>query len=122
TLCPYSFPIGTKRACLDTNYYQTFNLPHVHLVDLRRTPLEAVTRGGVRTTAREYAFDAIVYATGFDAMTGAIVNVDVRVRGGHSLGAKWTEGTRTYLGLSVAAFPNLFLITGPGSPSVMSNM
>jgi len=122
TLCPYSFPIGTKRACLDTNYYQTFNLPHVHLVDLRRTPIEAVTHGGVRTTAREYAFDAIVYATGFDAMTGAIVNVDVRGRGGHSLGAKWTEGTRTYLGLSVAGFPNLFLITGPGSPSVMSNM
>ena len=122
TLCPYSFPIGTKRACLDTNYYQTFNLPHVHLVDLRRTPIEAVTPGGVRTTAREYAFDAIVYATGFDAMTGAIVNVDVRGRGGQSLAAKWTEGTRTYLGLGVAGFPNLFLITGPGSPSVMSNM
>ncbi len=122
TLCPYSFPIGTKRACLDTNYYQTFNLPHVHLVDLRKTPIEAVTTGGVRTTAREYAFDAIVYATGFDAMTGAIVNVDVRGRGGQSLAAKWTEGTRTYLGLAVAGFPNLFMITGPGSPSVMSNM
>ncbi len=122
TLCPYSFPIGTKRACLDTNYYQTFNLPHVQLVDLRKTPIEAVTPGGVRTTAREYAFDAIVYATGFDAMTGAIVNVDVRGRGGQSLAAKWTEGTRTYLGLAIAGFPNLFMITGPGSPSVMSNM
>jgi cation diffusion facilitator CzcD-associated flavoprotein CzcO len=122
TLCPYSFPIGTKRACLDTNYYQTFNLPHVHLVDLRKTPIEAVTAGGVRTTAREYLFDAIVYATGFDAMTGAIVNVDVRGRGGQSLAAKWTQGTRTYLGLAVAGFPNLFMITGPGSPSVMSNM
>ncbi len=105
TLCPYSFPIGTKRACLDTNYYQTFNLPHVHLVDLRKTPIEAVTPGGVRTTAREYAFDAIVYATGFDAMTGAIVNVDVRGRGGQSLAAKWTEGTRTYLGLASRRFP-----------------
>ncbi|MCB1748634.1 MAG: NAD(P)/FAD-dependent oxidoreductase [Gammaproteobacteria bacterium] len=122
TLCPKSFPIGTKRACLDTNYYQTFNLPHVHLVDVRKTPIERVTARGVKTADQEREFDAIVYATGFDAMTGAIVNVDVRGRGGRELKDKWADGPRTYLGLTVSDFPNLFMITGPGSPSVMSNM
>ncbi|MGE0484583.1 MAG: flavin-containing monooxygenase [Gammaproteobacteria bacterium] len=121
-LCPTSFPIGTKRACLDTNYYQTFNLPHVHLVDVRKTPIERVTARGVKTVDQEREFDAIVYATGFDAMTGAIVNVDVRGRGGVELRTKWADGPRTYLGLTVSDFPNLFMITGPGSPSVMSNM
>ena len=81
-LCPKDHPFGTKRPCLDTNYYQTFNLPHVRLVDLRSTPIETVTATGLRTTAEEFEFDAIVYATGFDAMTGAIVAVDITGRDG----------------------------------------
>ncbi len=122
SLCPKSFPLGTKRACLDTNYYQTFNRDHVSLVDLRKTPLVGLTEKGVRTADAEYELDAIIFATGFDAMTGAIVSVDIRGRDGLTLKDKWAEGTRTYLGLGIAGFPNLFTITGPGSPSVMSNM
>ncbi len=122
TLCPHDFPFGTKRPCLDTHYYETFNLPHVSLVDLRKTPLTEITAQGIRTTDQERAFDCIVFATGFDAMTGAIVNVDIRGVGGLALKSKWADGPRTYLGLGIAGFPNLFTITGPGSPSVMSNM
>ncbi len=122
TLCPKSFPLGTKRICLDSNYYQTFNKPNVHLVDLRKTPFEHITPKGIKTSDREYEFDAIIYATGFDAMTGAIVSVDVRGRGGLELRKKWADGPHTYLELTVAGFPNLFMITGPGSPSVMCNM
>ncbi|WP_219412371.1 flavin-containing monooxygenase [Pseudonocardia nigra] len=122
TLSPRSFPYGTKRPCLDSGYYETFNEPHVHLVDLHRTPLAEITERGVRTSDREYAFDTIVFATGFDAMTGALTAVDIRGRGGVSLREKWGEGPRTYLGLAVAGFPNLFTITGPSSPSVLSNM
>ncbi len=122
TLCPTTFPIGTKRPCLDTGYYETFNAEHVTLVDVRHTPLEEVTERGVRTSATEYEFDAIVFATGFDAMTGAIVSVDITGRGGVTLKERWQHGPATYLGLMVAEFPNLFTITGPGSPSVMSNM
>lgn len=121
-LCPDSFPIGTKRICLDTDYYATFNRPNVDLVDLRKTPIEAITAEGVRTTGALHEFDAIVLATGFDAMTGAIVNVDIRGKNGVELKDKWEAGPRTYLGLCVEGFPNLFMITGPGSPSVMSNM
>ncbi len=121
-LCPTSFPLGTKRACLDTGYYETFNRDHVHLVDVNETPIETITARGIRTSEREHEFDAIVFATGFDAMTGAIVNVDLRGRNGVALKDKWANGPHTYLGLTVAGFPNLFLITGPGSPSVMSNM
>jgi len=122
TLSPRSFPFGTKRPCLDTGYYQTFNQPHVHLVDLRKTPLAEVTPKGIRTSEQEYEVDAIVFATGFDAMTGALTAVDIRGRGGLSLKEKWGEGPRTYLGLAIAGFPNLFTITGPLSPSVLSNM
>jgi len=122
TLCPHDFPFGTKRPCLDTDYYETFNLPHVELVDLRKTALTAITTDGVRTTDQERAFDCIVFATGFDAMTGALVNVDIRGVGGLQLKTKWADGPRTYLGLGIAGFPNMFTITGPGSPSVMSNM
>ncbi len=122
TLSPRSFPFGTKRPCLDTGFYQTFNQPHVHLVDLRKTPLAEVTLRGIRTSEQEYEVDAIVFATGFDAMTGALTAVDIRGRGGLSLKEKWGEGPRTYLGLAIAGFPNLFTITGPLSPSVLSNM
>ncbi|MCP5144203.1 MAG: alpha/beta hydrolase fold domain-containing protein [Gammaproteobacteria bacterium] len=121
-LCPYSFPFGTKRPCLDTNYYETFNLPHVHLVDLRRDPIVTVTETGIQTANGHLEFDAIVFATGFDAMTGALVAVDIRGRDGRALKDKWAHGPETYLGLMTNGFPNLFLVTGPGSPSVLSNM
>ncbi|MGF1598980.1 MAG: alpha/beta hydrolase fold domain-containing protein [Acidimicrobiales bacterium] len=121
-LCPTTFPIMTKRMCLDTNYYETYNLPHVKLVNLRRTPITTITETGVQTSDETFEFDAIVYATGFDAMTGAIVGVDIRGRDGVELADKWAEGPRTYLGLTVEGFPNFFAITGPGSPSVLSNM
>jgi cyclohexanone monooxygenase len=121
-LSPRSFPFGTKRPCLDDGYYETFNRPHVRLVDLRRTPLVEITERGVRTTDREHALDTVVFATGFDAMTGAITRIDIRGRGGVGLADTWRNGPRTYLGLAVAGFPNLFTITGPGSPSVLSNM
>jgi cation diffusion facilitator CzcD-associated flavoprotein CzcO len=120
-LCP-EYPIGTKRPCLDTNYYETYNREDVHLVNLQREPLVEITERGIRTAAREYEFDAIVYATGFDAMTGSLTNVDIRGRDGISLKETWSAGPRTYLGIGSAGFPNLFMITGPGSPSVLSNM
>ncbi len=122
TLSPRSFPFGTKRPCLDTGYYETFNRPNVHLVDLLKTPLVEFTPAGLRTSANDYEFDAIVFATGFDAMTGALTAVDIRGRNGLSLTAQWTAGPRTYLGVAMAGFPNLFTVTGPGSPSVLSNM
>ena len=121
-LCPKDHPFGTKRPCLDTDYYATFNLPHVRLVDLRATPIVTLTAEGIDTTAESFAFDAIVFATGFDAMTGAIVAVDIRGRDGVELKDKWAAGARTYLGLGIAGFPNFFTVTGPGSPSVLSNM
>jgi cation diffusion facilitator CzcD-associated flavoprotein CzcO len=120
-LCP-QYPVGTKRPCLDTSYYDTYNRDNVHLVNLRRTPLAAVTERGIRASDREYEFDAIVYATGFDAMTGALTRVDIRGRDGVSLAGEWHAGPRTYLGIASSGFPNLFMVTGPGSPSVLSNM
>jgi cation diffusion facilitator CzcD-associated flavoprotein CzcO len=122
TLSPRTFPIGTKRICLDTGYYETFNRPNVHLVDLRKTPLTEFTEHGLRTSDAEYEFDAIVFATGFDAMTGALTAIDIRGRDGVLLADEWRQGPRTYLGIAVAGFPNLFTITGPLSPSVLSNM
>jgi len=121
-LCPTNHPFGTKRPCLDTNYYETYNLPHVRLVDLLKNPITTITESGIDTAEEFFEFDVIVFATGFDAMTGAIVAVDIEGRDGLKLADKWAEGPKTYLGLSVAGFPNFFTITGPGSPSVMSNM
>jgi cation diffusion facilitator CzcD-associated flavoprotein CzcO len=121
-LSPRTFPIGTKRICLDTGYYETFNRPNVRLVDLRATPLTEITATGLRTSDAEYEFDAIVFATGFDAMTGALTAIEIRGRDGALLADEWRAGPRTYLGISVAGFPNLFTITGPLSPSVLSNM
>jgi cation diffusion facilitator CzcD-associated flavoprotein CzcO len=122
TLSPRTFPYATKRPCLDTGYYQTFNRPHVHLVDLRKTPLEEITPAGLRTSAREYELDAIVFATGFDAMTGALAAIEIRGRNGVTLASQWTAGPRNYLGVAMSGFPNLFTVTGPLSPSVLSNM
>jgi len=121
-LSPRTYPIGTKRPCLDSGYYATFNKSHVRLVDLRATPLQEFTPAGVRTTQREHELDAIVLATGFDALTGAIAAIDIRGRDGAVLADAWRDGPRNYLGLAVAGFPNLFTVTGPLSPSVLSNM
>ena len=121
-LCPKNHFYGTKRPCIDTNYYETFNLPHVHLVDLRRDPIRTITETGIDTASRSFEFDVIVFATGFDAMTGAIVAVDIRGRDGAALARKWADGPKTYLGLMTEGFPNFFTITGPGSPSVLSNL
>jgi cyclohexanone monooxygenase len=114
--------VGCKRLCSDTGYFETFNRANVTLVDVRTAPIEAITPRGLRTADAEYDLDCIVFATGFDAMTGALSRMDVRGRDGVALKDKWTEGPRTYLGLATAGFPNLFIITGPGSPSVLSNM
>ena len=114
--------IGCKRLCIDTGYYETFNLPNVRLVDVSRAPIEAITPRGVLTGGREHAVDCIVYATGFDAMTGALMRIDIRGRAGLPLRDKWAAGPRTYLGLGIAGFPNLFTVSGPGSPSVLTNM
>ena len=122
TLAPKDHPIGTKRPCLDTNYYATFNKPNVELIDLCATPLVEVTERGVRTPEREFGFDSIVFATGFDAMTGSLLAFDIKGRDGTLLKDKWAAGPRTYLGLASAGFPNLWMITGPSSPSVLSNM
>jgi cation diffusion facilitator CzcD-associated flavoprotein CzcO/acetyl esterase/lipase len=121
-LCPKDHPFGTKRPCLDTGYFATFNLPHVRLLDLRRTPIVAITETGVDTADESLEFDAIVFATGFDAMTGPLVSVDITGANGVTLKDKWALGPATYLGLMTSGFPNLFMITGPQSPSVLSNM
>jgi cation diffusion facilitator CzcD-associated flavoprotein CzcO/acetyl esterase/lipase len=121
-LCPTIDPIGTKRICVDTDYYTTYNRDDVTLVDVRSAPIERLTRSGLETTSGEYELDVIVFATGFDAMTGALLEIDLRGRDGRPLKDKWADGPRTYLGLATAGFPNLFLVTGPGSPSVLSNM
>jgi cyclohexanone monooxygenase len=121
-LCPREYPIGTKRLCLDTNYYQTFNQDHVHLVNVRTTPISEITPTGVRVGDKTYEVDALVFATGFDAMTGPLLAVDIRGKNGLTLREKWAEGPKAYLGIASAGFPNLFMITGPGSPSVLSNM
>ena len=114
--------IGTKRTCVDTGYYEVYNRPNVHLVDVRSTPIEEITPRGIRTAAAEYGLDVIVFAIGFDAMTGPFLEIDLHGRGGVSLRDRWAAGPRTYLGLTVAGFPNMFLVTGPGSPGVLSNM
>ncbi len=121
-LKPWDFPIGTKRLPLDTDYYETFNRPNVTLVDLKRTPIEEITATGIRTSACQHDLDMIVYATGYDALTGPLEALGIRGRGGLPLKDAWREGPRTYLGLAMPGFPNLFTITGPGSPSVLSNM
>jgi cyclohexanone monooxygenase len=113
--------IGCKRLCVDTGYWETFNRSNVTLVDVGRTPIGEITRRGIRANGSEYPVDAIVLATGFDAMTGALLRIDIR-GADRTLADKWREGPRAYLGLALAGFPNLFTVTGPGSPSVLTNM
>jgi cation diffusion facilitator CzcD-associated flavoprotein CzcO/acetyl esterase/lipase len=122
-LSPHDHPFGAKRPCLDTGYYATYNRPNVTLVNLRQEPITSITATGIVTDKRRFDVDVIVFATGFDAMTGAIMAVHpITGRSGKSLSDVWAGGPQTYLGLTVAGFPNLFAITGPGSPSVLSNM
>jgi cyclohexanone monooxygenase len=121
-LQPNNHPIGSKRICVDSDYFAAFNRPNVTLVDIKSSPIEEITANAVRTGGRDYEVDALVLATGFDAMTGSVARIDISGRNGQTLNHKWAEGPRTYLGLMSAGFPNLFIITGPGSPSVLSNM
>jgi cyclohexanone monooxygenase len=114
--------VGCKRLCSDTGYFETFNRDNVTLVDVRAKPIEAILPTGLRTVAQSYEFDDLILATGFDAMTGTLVRIDIRGVGGVTLAERWAEGPRTYLGLTTVGFPNLFMMTGPGSPSVLSNM
>lgn len=114
--------IGCKRLCLDTDYYATFNRPNVRLVDLNETPIETVLPDGVQAGGERIPLDTLVFATGFDAVTGALDRIEIRGRAGRRLTEKWGAGPRTYLGLQSAGFPNLFTITGPQSPSVLTNM
>jgi cyclohexanone monooxygenase len=121
-LQPDNHPIGSKRICVDTEYYAAFNRPNVTLVDIRFNGIEEILPNAVRTGGKNHEIDALVLATGFDAMTGSVARIDIRGRGGKTLNQKWAEGPKTYLGLMSEGFPNLFIITGPGSPSVLSNM
>ena len=122
-LAPNDHPIGTKRLCLDTGYYETYNRDNVTLVDVRSDPILEITPNGLRTAGGvAYELDAIVFATGFDAMTGALREIDIRTTDGATLADRWAGGPLTYLGLMVAGFPNMFIITGPGSPGVKTQM
>ena len=114
--------VGCKRLCVDTNYYATYNRDNVELVDLTAEALERITPQGIKTSEQERAFDSIVFATGFDAMTGALLRIDIAGRGGQTLQQAWADGAKSYLGLAISGFPNLFMVTGPGSPSVLTNM
>ena len=121
-LMPHRNPFGTKRLCLDTGYFETFNRDNVELVDIREEPIERITRAGIRTSAREYPFDLIVFATGFDAVTGPLLALGITGTGGLTLKEAWQDGPQSYLGLMISGFPNLFTVNGPSSPSVLANM
>jgi cyclohexanone monooxygenase len=121
-LTPTDHPIGSKRICVDTDYFATFNRPTVRLVSVREHPIEEITETGLVTGGEHHDLDVLVLATGFDAMTGSFTRLDIRGRGGRTLAEKWGDGARTYLGLQTAGFPNLFTMTGPGSPAVLCNM
>jgi cyclohexanone monooxygenase len=121
-LIPKGYPFGGKRICVEAGYFEAFNRTNVTLIDINEEPIRRITPTGVLAGETEHPVDVIVFATGFDAMTGALMAIDIRGRGGRTLQDKWSEGPRTYLGIAIAGFPNMFLITGPGSPSVFSNM
>lgn len=121
-LTPRSNPFGTKRLCLDTNYYETFNRDNVALVDIREEPIERITKAGIKTAAKEYPFDLIVFATGFDAVTGPLLALNITGEDGQKLRDVWHDGPQSYLGLMISGFPNLFTVNGPSSPSVLANM
>ncbi|MCU1504294.1 MAG: cyclohexanone monooxygenase [Ilumatobacteraceae bacterium] len=120
-LIPKDHGFGVQRVPMETRYYEAYNRDNVHLVDLQETPIERITTNGIRTTEREHEFDIIVYATGFDAITGAYDRIDIRGVGGQSLRDKWADGPRTFLGLQVSGFPNMIMPTGPQSGSASTN-
>lgn len=121
-LIPKDHPIGTKRICTDTNYFETFNRSNVELISVRATPIEAIDETGIATAERHIDIDALVLATGFDAMTGTLAKIDIVGRDGERLVEDWAAGPRTFLGLGVDGFPNLFMVSGPGAPAVLANM
>ena len=121
-LIPTNHGFGTRRVPLESGYYEVYNQPNVRLVDVRETPIERITPAGVQTTAEEHAVDMIIYATGFDAVTGAFDRIDIRGRGGRRLREKWAEGPRTYLGLQIEGFPNLFTLVGPHNAATFCNI
>jgi len=121
-LCPKTYPIGGKRICVDSGYYQTFNRDNVTLVDVRSRPIEEITESGIRTTDSEYELDVIIFATGFDAMTGSMLKMKAIGLDGVGLADRWADGPKTVFGLMTADFPNLFMVHGPGSPSVLAQM
>jgi cation diffusion facilitator CzcD-associated flavoprotein CzcO len=121
-LTPYDHGFATKRPPIDSGYFETFNRDNVLLVDIKAEPIVEITPRGIRTTKQQYELDIIVFATGFDALTGPLVNLNISGSDGARLKDEWSAGPRTYLGLQSPKFPNLFTITGPGSPSVLCNM
>lgn len=121
-LCPTGYPFSTKRPCVDIDYFETFNQPNVSLVDVRTTPIAGVTADGVLVGDELHELDILVFATGFDAMTGALARIDIRGRDGVALADAWADGPQTYLGVATAGFPNMFILAGPGSPSVLTNV
>ena len=121
-LCDFNHPAGTKRPPIDTDYYETFNRDNVSIVSVRANPIrEVIADGLTMENGDHHQFDAIVFATGFDTVTGALIKMNLHGKGGQSLAEKWKEGPRAYLGLCTAGFPNLFMITGPGSPAILTN-
>lgn len=121
-LTPKGYPIGTKRICTDSGFYDVFNRDDVTLVSLKEDPIEEVVPEGIKTASGLLEVDVIVYATGFDAMTGALTSIDIRGRDGRSIAEAWADGYQTYFGLGVPGYPNLINLNGPGSPSVFANM
>ena len=121
-LTNFDHPFGTKRPALDTNYFETFNQKNVKLIDIKEDPIKCLNKTGLRTNLKKFNFDMIIFATGFDALTGSILKMQIIGRDGIHLSDVWEDGPKTYLGLQVSGFPNLFVVTGPGSPSVLTNM
>lgn len=121
-LIPNDHPIGTKRICTDSGYYETFNRNNVELVNLRKDPISAITEWGIKTASAAYELDMLIYATGFDAMTGTLLAIDIEGARGTRIQDTWADGPVTYLGMHVPGYPNMFVINGPGSPSVLANM
>lgn len=121
TLTPYGYPIGVNRLCLDTDYYEKFNQSNVFLVDTRKEPIQELTPRGIWTTAAHYEFDDIIFATGYDAMTGSLTSIDIVGKHGRTIREDWADGPATYLGVQAHNYPNLFLVTAPGGPSVLAN-
>ncbi len=122
TLTPKGYPIAAKRPVLDTDYYETFNKPHVHLVDVNEKPITEITSAGIRAGGVDHELDVIIFATGYDAFTGSFLRMDIRGRNGVPLGDRWADGPIAYLGLGIAGFPNLLTVNGPGSPAVLTNV